>query len=376
MKKILVVSMSAELGGIEKSLINFLRYLGKCDCTVDLMLWKKRGQLLADIPKHVNIIDSPAPGNIRNIIKGKKISKLIAYLKLKKYTKKHIPWKSFPNLSQKYDIAISYTQDGYSPYYVIDNVNAEKKFLWYHHGAYIHLNKKKERDQKYYQKFNRVITVSEANRQMLCDQFSRIQEQFCVIPNLIDEENVIKFAQYVCDAFKSFEGCKITTVGRLSPEKGQLRSLEVAEYLKKIGFAFKWCFVGDGPDGEECLRQIREKNLEDCCIFVGTQVNPYPYMKAADLYVQLSFVEADPVTIQEALILKKVIIASDILSIREALKDGKLGVLCGTKIEDIGKSIVNLYEDKLKIEEIILEIEQSKKRNDKVENMLNALLFK
>ena len=375
MKKILVVSMSAQLGGIEKSLVNFLHYLEKCDCDVDLMLWKKQGELLTDIPEFVNIIDSPTPGSIRDIIGQKNILKFMKYLKLKRYARKGSAWRSFPNLKKKYDIAIAYTQDGYSPYYVIDNVCAGKKFLWYHHGAYLRTTQEKKIDEEYYKKFEHVITVSEANQQMLCSEFPLLQEQFIVIPNLIDETSIQNASKMPCNVFDGFEGCKITTVGRLSPEKGQLKALEVAYRLKEQGFKFKWCFVGSGPDMDECVKQIHQMELENYCIFVGAQVNPYSYMASADLFIQLSLVEADPVTIQEALILKKVIIASDIPSIREALQDGRLGVLCDNTLESTSQSIMECFENSNKREEILLAIEQSEKRNHKVAHMLNAVLF-
>lgn len=326
--KILVVSMSAELGGIEKSMINFLRFLVDEEHEVDLMLWKRQGELLNDIPKGINIMDNPAPGNLKLIIRKKQFLRLYRYVKLKWFTKCHIPWKSFPRLKKEYDIAISYTQDGYSPYYVVDNVTAAKKYMWYHHGAYEKTGREFELDRHYYQRFDSVISVSQANREMLCSHFPDLAEKFIVIPNLIDEVQIREAGKISCNAFDGFDGCKITTVGRLSKEKGQLESLECARELKQKGFSFRWVFVGDGPERESCLKLVERYHLEKECLFVGAQKNPYKYIAAADVYVQLSTVEADPVTIQEALVLGKRIIASDIPAIRQALHNGEFGLLC------------------------------------------------
>ncbi len=328
MSRVLLVSMSAELGGIEKSMINFLRFLVDEGHEVDLMLWKMRGELLDDIPKGVTIIDSPAPGSLKQIIQNKQFLKLCQYMKLKWFTKRHIPWKSFPRLKKKYDIAISFTQDGYSPYYVVDNVSAVKKYMWYHHGAYEKTGRELELDRHYYQSLDSVISVSQANREMLCSHFPDLEEKFIVIPNLIDEIQIREAGKKPCDTFDGFDGCKITTVGRLSKEKGQLESIECAKELKQKGFSFRWVFVGDGPEREACLELVKRHHLEKECLFVGAQKNPYKYIASADIYVQLSNVEADPVTIQEALVLRKPIIASDIPAIRKALYDGELGTLC------------------------------------------------
>lgn len=334
--------MSAELGGIEKSMINFLRFLVDEGHEVDLMLWKRQGELLNDIPKEITIIDNPAPGNLKLIIRKKQFLRLYRYVKLKWFTKRHTPWKSFPRLKKEYDIAISYTQDGYSPYYVLDNVIASKKYMWYHHGAYEKKEHELERDRQYYQRFNAMISVSQANKEMLCSHFPDLEEKFVVIPNLIDEKQIREAGKTPCDIFDGFEGCKIATVGRLSKEKGQLESLECARELKQKGFLFRWVFVGDGPERETCMELVRNYQLEKECVFVGAQINPYKYIAAADIYVQLSNVEADPVTIQEALVLGKRIIASDIPAIRQALRNGEFGLLCSRN--SAPEMIINLWK--------------------------------
>lgn len=373
MKKILVVSMSAELGGIEKSLINFLKHLDKKECDVDLLLWKKRGELLSHIPSSVKMLENPSPGRLHDIISKKSLTGFFKYLKLKFYTKVKIPWKAFGIFPKEYDVAISYTQDGYSPYYLIDNIKSDKKYLWYHHGAYDKNETERKKDKKYYERFDNVITVSDANKNMLLENFPDIKEKFIIINNLINDEEIKKSSQKQCKIFDGFDGCKLVTVGRVSPEKGQLNSLNVAKTLKEKGFNFKWCFVGDGPDMAKCLDTAKKLNLENECFFVGADYNPYPYIAAADLYVQLSFVEADPVTIQEALVLDKVIIASDIKPIREALEDGKLGALCKTESKDTASVIMNLYKDLDMQEMYKMHVKNRTTRNLSIEKLIDNL---
>lgn len=370
MKHILIVSMSAQLGGIEKSLVNFLRYLDKVDCSVDLLLWKKQGELLDSIPNSVSFVEAPTPGNLRSIMRAKSCRRLWGYLKLKFYTSLKKPWKSLPNLRKKYDVAISYTQDGYSPFYVIDNVKAERKYLWFHHGAYIGNEKDKHRDEVYYSGFDKIITVSKANKEMLTREFPRLGKNIEVIQNLLDDSEINRLARKECTQFDGVAQCKITTVGRLSREKGQLDCLDVAAKLREKGFGFRWCFVGDGPDYEICLQKVKDYHLEEYCQFIGAQSNPYPFILNADIYVQLSLVEADPVTIQEALILKKRIVASDIPPIREALQDGKLGTL--VDIVDAADMIINEYGKVGKDREFNT---GNFSRNKCVEAKLNQILF-
>ncbi len=374
MKKILVVSMSAQLGGIEKSLINFLNFLDKKECEVDLLLWKKQGELLASIPHKVNMVDCLTPGNLSVILAQKNYKKIPQYIKLKVFTVFNVPWKAFKKIDKKYDIAISYTQDGYSPYFVIDKVNSDKKFLWYHHGAYAKRDSEIKKDSRYYGEFSKIITVSKSNQDMLTNIFGGIQNKFKVIKNLIGEEQIATLSRETCNVFKDFDGCKITTVGRISREKGQLNSLDVAKELKNNGFRFKWCFVGDGPDMALCKDKVKAFGLENECVFMGSKVNPYPYIEAADLYVQLSFVEADPVTIQEALVLNKVIIASDIAPMKEALGDASCGMLCSTDSQKASEAIIKVANNYSLQKQYVSAIENQISRNELIEEELSELL--
>ena len=67
----------------------------------------------------------------------------------------------------------------------------------------------------------------------------------------------------------------------------------------------------------------KEYQVEQEIIFLGMRENPAPYVKSCDLYLQPSRHEGYPITIVEARSLQKVIIASDIPSMREQIRDGE-----------------------------------------------------
>lgn len=340
--------MSAELGGIEKSLITFLQYIDTIpDIHVTLMLWKKKGELLSSIPQNINIIDAPTSGNLLSIIKQLSIPRLLTYVKLKYFTQKGTPWLAFKHVVGHYDIAISYTQDGYSPYYVIDKVDADRKYMWYHHGAYLHNGRLKKLDELYYPKFTKVIPVSESIKKILCAEFPSCKTQFEVIPNLLNEIDIKKQALEPCIEFAGINVLKLVTVGRLSTEKGQSRALDVAKKLKTNGIPYKWIFVGDGPDKSSCLQKCEYLQIQDCVSFIGAKNNPYKYIKHADIYVAPSYIEADPVTIQEAIILKKPIVASDIASITNALRNSDYHKMVDFANTDIVANTIRLLYDNL-----------------------------
>ena len=67
-KKILVMSIGTDLGGIEKSMINFLQFLSSESAfQIDLYLWRKPGKLYNHIPSSINILDDDvSPVGIRD----------------------------------------------------------------------------------------------------------------------------------------------------------------------------------------------------------------------------------------------------------------------------------------------------------------------
>lgn len=342
MKRILVMSFGSDAGGIEKSLIEFLKFLLKEGHKVDLYLWRKPGVLYDMIPKAVNILNFKLnPGSLRN---SKTLKDFVWYLQLRIAKVLNNPVRCFrPFPKGPYDIAISYCQNGYSPYYIIDKVDATKKIMFYHHGSYDVTGYGKKLDEKHYLMYDRFVTVSDSNRLMLESHFSKMIGHIDIIYNLVDEEGIKKLADEPCE-IKPSEKLKLCTVGRISPEKGQILAIETAKILTEGGLDFIWYFVGDGSDRSKCENLVKEYKLQDICIFVGMKSNPYPFIKICDFYVQPSHVEADPVTIREAKVLGKHIITTNIAAFEEALSAGKLGIICNENAKSLSNGILSAVD--------------------------------
>ncbi len=373
-KKIFISSFGSDAGGIEKSLIEFLRLLISMEYEIDLCLWREPGILFSQIPKQVNIIDSDKlwPGSMR---KGKKSAgKIIWYVlfRIGQYMK--IPTKFFKKMNKKYDIAISYCQNGYSPYYVIDRVNAKRKYIWYHHGSYEKEGTEKRIDKYYYSKYDKFITVSNANKEMLLKHFPSLESKMDVINNLINEQDIINKSLENVSDINVNEKNIITTVGRVAEEKGQLFAVDVADKLKQTGMEFVWYFIGDGPDLEKCKDKVKCLKLDNECYFLGAKKNPYPYILNARLYVQPSKVEADPITILESKILKKVILASDIPAICESLQNGKLGCIEERDVNKFSESIRQLLVNDIKRKKYLDELNKMESNNKFSIDKINKLL--
>lgn len=345
MKKILIVNIGTEIGGIEKCLMNFLNYLVGKDCTVDVAFWKPAGPLYSQIPKEVNILSNRGVGSFKDAIKSASPKRIINYIRFKQLSKAGVPWKALPIMDTEYDLAISYCQNGYSPYYVIDNVKAKEKLLWYHELNYTCEGDKKDFDYKYFSQYTKICAVSQACKNNLCKAFPELKEKIIAIYNLYNDQEIITKSQMEIPEF-SDDKKTIVTVGRLSQEKGVELAINACHQLSKIINNFVWYWVGDGDMHQTAQNLISSLGIEDCFVLLGNKNNPYPYMKNADVYVQPSLSEAFCTTVVEAKVLSKPIVSTDVDSVFEQLEHGKNALICGKNADELAYAISSIINDK------------------------------
>ena len=86
-------------------------------------------------------------------------------------------------------------------------------------------------------------------------------------------------------------------------------------------------------------------NLQDSFVLLGGTTNQYPYMKAADIYVQPSRYEGKAVTIAEAQILAKPILITNYSTSASQITHNIDGIICEQSIDDIADAIIKLFQD-------------------------------
>lgn len=307
-KSIFIAINSLEFGGIQKSLVDFIYYL-KDKSEIDLLIWDKRSSNTV-LPDFVNVLKISTVKSVRRTLQENGFFSFEFFRSLCAcFFKKR--WSFISSPPRSYDIAIAYSHVGALKYYIIDKVSAKQKFAFYHHGAYVFNNRIRCLDIEYYKKYDIVFTVSKHIQDILERELSS-DIKFALLPNLINVENIKELGKQDCPQMLREKGKKILTVGRLSDEKNILKVLEVCKDLKYKGFRFHWYIVGDGPQKNDLISYINHYSLEDVCTLCGSQANPYKYMQACDLYVQLSKYEAQPITIQEVAVFGKPMVLSKI----------------------------------------------------------------
>ena len=146
---------------------------------------------------------------------------------------------------------------------------------------------------------------------------------------------------------------KIVTVCRLTENiKGLDRVVNSARILKECGVSFIWYIMGDGDDRTSVMNRIKERNVEDCLILCGNITNPFPYVKAADLFVLLSRFEGKPICVTEALVLGTPSIVTKYPSAEEQIVHGKNGFVIDNSDDAVEESCLCWQKEKLTIKQL------------------------
>ena len=141
-------------------------------------------------------------------------------------------------------------------------------------------------------------------------------------------------------------GARLLTVARLAPQKGLPLLLEVAAILSRevdAGrlAAFTWALAGDGPGREQAAERITAEQLP--VTLLGRRSDAPALMEAADIVVQTSLWEGQPLTIQEALRAGTAIVATDVGGTAVTSRGG--AVLVDPQAQAIAEALRTLLSD-------------------------------
>ena len=381
-KKIVFVTKALWIGGIETALINLLKYFDYDKYDVTLLVLKAELDMLDQIqPKcRVLIADREETVTFQERYRYSRLFHLTEKSdapsrlhKMMMWTVPIIRWaenrlyiryikKQMKN--ERFDTAVIYSDVAGET--AIRAIKADKYLMFYHHGAMRHVY----HDKIAYKKCEKIIAVSEHQAEALRKFNPRYSGKVTTIPNLTDvagiQEKSLALTREQFDTTKF----NIVSVGRVSHEKGMDLAVKAcAELVTEGNDNIRWWIVGDGPAMQEVKKMIKELHMEEYVITVGMQKNPYPYIRQADLYVQPSRFEAFGLTILEAMILGKAVLATDTMGAHEIINDGKNGLICDVTGKGMAGQIKELILDLKKL----AKLERAVREIDFIEHNRNNL---
>ena len=395
MKKVLFMCINMNIGGTEKALLTMLNEIDDSKYDITLLMLEEYGGFLNEIPSFVKVkyvdeyksikpfVNEPPKILIKRLIKNKAyligLSTLLNYSISKitnniSYYYKYI-LKNIKGIDEEYDLAVAYAGPmDFITYFVLNKIKAKKKVQWIHFDiTKIGFNRKFA--ERNYKKFDKIFVVSEEGKENLINLIpalnNKVEAFFNIIScNLI--ENMSKNEKSFDDLFN---GVRILTVGRLSKEKGQELTINVLARLKNEGYKVRWYCIGDGPEKDNYRNRIKGLDIENDYILLGSKLNPYPFMKDCDIYVQPSKHEGYCITLGEARCFDNPIVTTNFTGANEQIKNEITGLVCDISEQGIYQAIKRLLDNKELYKDIRInlsnEIVDSTNEISKLEKLVN-----
>lgn len=219
---------------------------------------------------------------------------------------------------ENYDVLIAY-QAGF-PTEFLSNPKIKNRKIVFMHGY-------DTQSIRFHQNFDKVVCVSK-NASLDYKKITNFPERITYCNNIVVIDRVLNMAKEDINLdIDSIKHPIFGFVGRLSPEKGLLRNLEVVKELKDEGYQFSYMLVGDGPEREKIESYIDDNKLNNDVVMVGFQSNPYKYLKYFDYYVCASFSEGLNTACIEASILNVPVISTLVSGAKEIVEDIPIGMV-------------------------------------------------
>lgn len=349
------------LGGVEKELITILNKFDKSKYDISVLVFYVQDQaVMAQLPDWVQVINFDLDkdyycGNNPTIVKkrlknGKLLEAFIICLKwLFKIgmVQTNMCFSGIPIIEQEYDIAVCYHI--FSPVmfkYVARKVKANKKIAWIHND-FETTGYRIDKLKKYVEAYDEFVAVSKKVKDEFVERCLEFENRAFVAYNVLDKKEIRGKAILAIDdpIFTETSSFKILTIGRFTNQKGIDLAIEACKKLKENSIEFQWYLIGWGTEEEKYRSLIREYELEKVFIILGRKDNPYPYIKMCDLYVQPSRHEAFPLTIMEAKILCKPLLATDFAGASEQITNNVNGMIVPVNdIEALANGIAELVQ--------------------------------
>jgi len=138
----------------------------------------------------------------------------------------------------------------------------------------------------------------------------------------------------------------IGNVGRLVEQKAQDKLLELSSVLEKKKIKHKILIGGDGKLLNYLQAKAKELSVENNIVFTGFVKDVKSFMKSIDVFVLTSKWEGFGYVLVEAMACKKPVIAFDISSNPEIIKDNETGFLIPAfDIDILSEKIIELSEN-------------------------------
>lgn len=370
---ILIFSQAMELGGVERSLLGLLDAMDYDRYDVDLFLMRHSGELMPYLNPRANLLPEipqyaslavPMASLLKTGQFGVLCGRLKGKLAAKRFDQKHHDDKpsvtaltyshrftlsAMPQISNRtYDLAVSFL----TPHsFVRERVCAKKYAAWIH-TDYTALSFDRAAELAMWSGYDAICGVSEQTSRSFQTAFPELADRVRTIENSLPKELIYRQAEALQTDMPSDDAIELLSVGRFCEAKNFDNVPDICRRLVEDRLNVRWYLIGYGGDEPLIRQKIAEAGMQDRVIILGKRDNPYPYMRACDLYVQPSRYEGKAVTVREAQMLGKPVVITDYATSASQLEDGVDGVIVPLDNEGCAAGIAALLRDPERIQRL------------------------
>ena len=376
--RILILMHYMELGGAESALLGLLQSVDPVKASVDVFIYDHRGEFMSLIPKDkVNLLpqipaysmlERPIKELVKNGFWRLALARILGRRETAKNTLKNVNHlddasgffyqsrrtvKCLPKIQPdvEYDLAISFL----TPHFIaLEKVNAKKKIGWIH-TDYTKVFVDAAAELKMWSRLDNIASISPDVTRKFCEVFQSLENKIVEIENILSPDFIRTRAE-LGNAFEmNHNGVKLLTIGRYCPQKNMENIPEICRKLVDAGYDISWYIIGYGSS--EIESQVRENadkfGVADRVVLLGKRDNPYPYIKACDIYVQPSRYEGKSITVREAQILCKPVLITNYPTAKSQVQNGVDGVIALLNSEGCAQALAEFINDKDQQQEIV-----------------------
>lgn len=365
MKKVIILMPSMFIGGAERSLLGLLETFDYSRYDVSLFLYRHEGEFLKYIPKEVHLLpeipqyrtfDTP----IRSLLFSSRarfglrrlLSKAAMWLHTRLTSERQGVWMAMqytarflqsllPDIPGEYDLGIMYLGIADT---LVNKVTAKKKITW-NHTDYDTLFPNRAMDQETYSKIDAIVSVSPDCTAKVKAYYPALVGKAVTIENTLAGQFVKNSAEEPQTDMPADGATLLLSAGRFCEAKNFDNVPDICRRLVENGLDIKWYLIGYGGDEPLIRQKISEAGMQERVIVLGKKDNPYPYMRACDLYVQPSRYEGKAVTVREAQLLGKPVVITRYATSASQLEDGMDGVIVPMDNAGCAAGIAELLRD-------------------------------
>ena len=290
-------------------------------------------------------------------------SKLLPHIKYKSFFKKmfrgniHFLKLFSPSflyrfmIKDDYDVIVSYLEGPMTRIFSGNSTKNTKKINWVHTEIYkrnviTRSYRSLNEAIKSYSTYDYTVFVSETVKESFEREITNNPNKHTVLYNTVEtDEILLKSEEEVEDIVFESDKTNIVSVGTFKEKKGFMRLLNIISKLVNEEYKVHLFLLGKGEQEKKYREFIEEKKLQNNVTIIGYKLNPYKYVKNADLFVCSSYSEGYSTAVTESLIVGTPVITTLCSGMEEMLgSDSYYGLITKNDEADLYDGIKKLLD--------------------------------